>query len=124
MSATRPKHLAIWQIRMPLPAIVSILHRASGALLFAAVPFMLYALQGTLSSADRFEAFRACIAHPLVKLALLAVLWAFLHHACAGIRFLLMDIHKGVELPKARASAYAVLGVSIVLTIVTGGLTW
>ena len=107
-----------------MPSIVSILHRASGALLFIAVPFMLYALQGTLSSADRFEAFRACIGNPVVKMGLLLVLWAFLHHACAGIRFLLMDIQKGIELPMARLSAKLVLVVSIILTVLIGGLTW
>ncbi|UXY13799.1 succinate dehydrogenase, cytochrome b556 subunit [Chitiniphilus purpureus] len=124
MSKTRPKHLALWQIRLPLPGIVSFLHRVSGALLFVAVPFMLYALQGSLSSADAFAAFRSCISHPVVKLGLLAVLWAFLHHACAGIRFLLMDIHKGVDLPTARLSAKLVLAISIALTVLIGVLTW
>ncbi|TJZ67751.1 succinate dehydrogenase, cytochrome b556 subunit [Chitiniphilus eburneus] len=124
MSKTRPKHLALWNISFPLPAIVSGLHRISGALLSLAIPFVLYALAGTLSSAERFEAFRACIAHPVIKLALLVVLWAFLHHACAGIRFLLMDIHKGVDLPTARLTARIVLAVSLVLTAVIGVVAW
>ncbi|WP_028450892.1 succinate dehydrogenase, cytochrome b556 subunit [Chitinibacter tainanensis] len=124
MQKARPKHLALWQIRLPLPGIVSILHRVSGALMFAAIPFMLYALEGSLSSAERFEAFKACIAHPLVKLFLLAVLWAYLHHACAGFRFLLLDIHKGTDLPTARLSAKLVLAVSLTLTVIIGVLTW
>lgn len=124
MHPTRPKHLALWQIRLPLPGIVSIMHRVSGAALFAAIPFLLYALEGSLSSAERYEAFRACIANPLVKLFLLGVLWAFLHHACAGVRYLLMDVHVGVDLPAARLSAKLVLVVSLALTALIGVLTW
>ena len=124
MQPSRPKHLALWQIRLPLPGVVSILHRVSGVALFVAIPFLLYGLEGTLSSADRFAAFSACIANPLVKLILIGVLWAFLHHACAGIRFLLMDVHCGVELKTARMSAKIVLAVSLALTAIIGALLW
>ena len=124
MPSSRPKHLALWQIRLPLPGIVSILHRISGAAMLAAIPFMLYALEGSLSSAERYEAFRACVASPFIKLLLLGMLWAFLHHACAGIRYLLMDVHMGVELPAARLSAKLVLAVSLLLTLLIGVLTW
>lgn len=124
MQANRPKHLTLWQIRLPLPGIVSILHRVSGIALFVMVPFMLYALEGSLSSAERFAAFRSCIANPLVKLILLGVLWTFLHHACAGVRFLFLDVHKGIELKTARLTAQLVLVVSLLLTAVIGGLVW
>ncbi|WP_255989692.1 succinate dehydrogenase, cytochrome b556 subunit [Chitinolyticbacter albus] len=124
MNKKRPKHLELWNISFPLPAIVSGLHRISGALMSLAIPFVLFALAGTLSSAERFDAFKSCISNPLVKIALLVVLWAFLHHACAGIRFLLMDIHKGVDLPTARLSAKIVLAVSLVLTAVIGVYAW
>jgi succinate dehydrogenase / fumarate reductase cytochrome b subunit len=124
MQKTRPKHLDLPKIRLPLPGIVSILHRVSGALMFLAIPFMLYALEGSLASAERFDAFRSCISHPLVKLALLGILWAFLHHVCAGVRFLFLDIHKGLDLPTARLTAKLVLVVSLVLTVVIGGLVW
>ncbi|XZG68793.1 succinate dehydrogenase, cytochrome b556 subunit [Chitinibacteraceae bacterium HSL-7] len=124
MTKKRPKHLALWQIRLPLAGFVSILHRVSGALLFFAVPFVLYVLQGSLSSSEAYDAFRACIGHPLVKLALLAVLWAYFHHMCAGTRFLFLDIHKGLDLPTARATAVAVLVVSLLLTAIVGVLVW
>ncbi|GHD58963.1 succinate dehydrogenase, cytochrome b556 subunit [Jeongeupia chitinilytica] len=124
MNKTRPKHLALWQIRFPLPAIVSGLHRISGALLVLSIPFILYALEGSLSSAERFAAFKSCIGNPFVKLGLLVVLWGLLHHACAGTRFLLMDIHKGVDLPTARLSAKLVMAVSLVLTVVIGVVAW
>lgn len=124
MQKTRPKHLALWQIRLPLPGIVSILHRISGLLMFAAIPFMLYALAGSLSSAEGFAVFNNCISNPLVKLFLLAVLWAYLHHACAGTRFLFLDIHKGLDLKTARITSYIVLAVSLSLTVIIGAITW
>jgi succinate dehydrogenase / fumarate reductase cytochrome b subunit len=124
MEKTRPKHLDLPKIRLPIPGIVSILHRVSGILMFVAIPFVLALLAGSLSSQAQFDAYRAVVAMPLVKLMLLALLWAFLHHACAGVRFLLLDIHKGLELDTARATAKAVMVVSLVLTAVIGGVLW
>ena len=89
----RPKHLALNQIRLPLPGIVSILHRVSGAGLFLLLPFLLYLLDRSLGSAETFETFSAVVGHPLVKLLLMGLLWAYMHHFCAGIRFLLLDMH-------------------------------
>jgi len=124
MSKQRPKHLDLAKIRLPVPGVVSILHRASGALLFLMLPALIYLLQGSLSSAQSFESYRAIIAFPLVKLVLLGVLWAILHHGCAGIRFLFLDIHKGIDLARARATARLVLIVSLTLTVVLGVALW
>ncbi|WP_341679114.1 succinate dehydrogenase, cytochrome b556 subunit [Niveibacterium sp. SC-1] len=113
----RPKHLNLMVIRQPLPAIISILHRVSGAGLFLLLPLLLWFFSASFN--DPYTA-SAIFGHPLVKLVLFGLLWAFLHHFCAGIRFLLMDVHKGVELRKARASAWAVLAVSLPLTALIG----
>jgi succinate dehydrogenase / fumarate reductase cytochrome b subunit len=124
MQKQRPKHLDLGKIRLPVPGIVSILHRLSGVALFLALPIVIYLLQGSLSSAETFDTFRAVISNPLVKLLLIGVLWAFLHHACAGIRFLLLDMHKGLELATARATAKTVLAVSLTLTVILGVALW
>lgn len=116
MQAKRPKHLDLIRIRLPIPGMVSIFHRVSGALMFFAIPFALAALQGTLSEAECFARFQAILHWPLVKLALIALLWAYLHHACAGVRFLLIDLDIGVNLRSARASAWAVFAVSLSIT--------
>ncbi|CAH1748479.1 succinate:quinone oxidoreductase, membrane protein SdhC [Thauera humireducens] len=120
----RPKHLALNQIRLPLPGIVSILHRISGAGLFLLLPFLLFLLDRSLGSPETFETFSAMVGHPLVKLLLIGLLWAYLHHFCAGIRFLLLDMHKGLELEAARNSSRIVLVVSIVLTVIIGVKLW
>lgn len=124
MQKQRPKHLDLSKIRLPVPGIVSILHRISGVALFFSLPLLIYLLSGSLSSADAFDSYRAVVAHPLVKLILIGLLWGFLHHAAAGIRFLLLDIHKGLELQTARATAKMVLAVSLSLTAIIGGLLW
>ena len=101
----RPKFLALNQIRLPLPGIVSILHRISGVGLFLLLPFLLYLLDRSLGSAETFVTFSAVVGHPLVKLLLFGLLWAYMHHFCAGIRFLLLDLDKGTDLPAARNSS-------------------
>ncbi|PKO54691.1 MAG: succinate dehydrogenase, cytochrome b556 subunit, partial [Betaproteobacteria bacterium HGW-Betaproteobacteria-19] len=63
----RPKHLALHEIRLPLPGIVSILHRVSGVGLFLMLPFLLYLLDLSLGSAESFETFSAVVGHPLAK---------------------------------------------------------
>lgn len=104
--------------RMPLGSIVSILHRISGGLLFlVGFPFLLYLFQQSLVSEISFESFRAIVSHWFAKLVLLALIWAYLHHLCAGIRHLFLDLHIGLEKATSRSSAAAVLAVSLTLTL-------
>jgi succinate dehydrogenase / fumarate reductase cytochrome b subunit len=120
----RPKHLDLAKIRLPMPGFVSILHRVSGALMFVLIPLCLYLLERSLASADTYTGMAAFVGHPIVKLVLLALLWAFLHHLFAGIRFLMLDLHVGSELAAARSSSGAVLVVSLILTVVLGVKLW
>jgi succinate dehydrogenase / fumarate reductase cytochrome b subunit len=117
----RPKHLALHQIRLPLAGYASILHRVSGAGLFLMLPLLIWLLQLSLSSTQGSVAmFAAVTGNLLVKLILLGLLWAFLHHFCMGIRILLIDIHVGVEKQQAHASAVAVMAISLALTLIFG----
>jgi succinate dehydrogenase / fumarate reductase cytochrome b subunit len=118
----RPVWYNLSPLNLPLPGLVSILHRVSGALLFVLTAWLLYLLDASLAAPERFEAMQRVIAHPLARLVLLAALWAFLHHLCAGIRYLFLDIDKGVDLPAARATSGAVLAASLALTAALGGL--
>ena len=120
----RPKHLNLFEIKLPLPGWVSILHRVSGAGLFLMLPLLIWLFALSLRSPEGFEAFKATTGHPIVKLILLGLLWAYLHHFCMGIRILLIDIHVGVEKARARASALAVLVVSLALTVILGAKLW
>ena len=120
----RPKYLNLMQIRMPVPALVSIMHRASGAVLFLALPLLLWWWQISLTSMDTFTTFKAMTSHWFVKLMMLGLLWGYLHHVCAGIRHLVMDLDMATELASARFTSVLVLAVSITLTLVTGALLW
>ena len=124
MSKARPKHLNLFQIRQPVPAVVSILHRISGAALFLFLWLFLSALDRSLVSAESYENLRAALGHPLAKLLALGFLWAFLHHTFAGVRHLGLDLRFGIDLPHARATAYAVLVLGFGLTLVIGVLLW
>lgn len=120
----RPVWFNLSPLNLPVPGLVSIFHRVSGALLFLALVWFLFLLDMSLSSEAGFARARAYVGHPLVKPALLALLWAYLHHFCAGIRYLFLDIDKGVDLRAARASSYAVLAVSLALTALLGARLW
>ena len=122
--ATRPKYLNLLQIRLPLPAVVSIMHRASGAALFLALPVLLAWWQCSLTSPDTFAASQAFAALPLVKIGILAVVWGYLHHLCAGVRHLASDLDFGTEIKSARIASWLVLAVSIGLTAVIGVRIW
>jgi succinate dehydrogenase / fumarate reductase cytochrome b subunit len=100
---------------MPLAAIVSILHRISGVLMFVLLPFVLYLLQNSLRSEISFAYYEGFVTYPLVKLIILGLVWGFLHH-CAGIRHLVMDLHIGLDKHSARKSSATVLVISLVLT--------
>ncbi len=109
----------ILSYRLPAAGIVSILHRISGALLFLfGIPFILYLFQESLTSEISFENYRAIVGSVLGKLVLLVFIWAFVHHALAGIRYLMLDRHMGIQKESSRTSAQLVLGASVLLTVV------
>lgn len=117
----RPKNLDLTSIRLPLPGWVSILHRVSGAGLFLMLPVLLWLFQSSLTSAETFDSFKAFAGNPIAKLLLLGLIWAYLHHFCAGLRFVALDLHMGVDLPTARFTSKLVLGVSLIATAIIGG---
>ena len=116
----RPKNLDLTTIRLPLPGFVSILHRISGAGLFLMLPVILWLFQSSLASGESFDTFRAFVSHPLAKLLLLGLVWAYLHHFCAGLRFVALDFHMGLDLETARLTSKLVLGVSLIATAIVG----
>ena len=114
--------------RLPLAGVVSILHRLSGVLMFALMPFIIWMFDTSLSSEFSFARFRAAFnvglwLFPgwLIKLVALALIWAYLHHFIAGLRHLWMDVsHKAVSMEFGKSSAVFTLAVSILLTLVLG----
>ncbi len=120
----RPKYLDLARIRLPVPGFVSILHRISGAALFLFAGVLLYLFQESLQSPESYVRFRALAGQWWMKLFLIGMLWALLHHFFAGLRFLLLDVHAFTDLRQARATSWAVLGISLLLTVILGVCIW
>jgi succinate dehydrogenase / fumarate reductase cytochrome b subunit len=113
----RPVYLNLFRIHLPLPGWVSILHRVSGALLFFALPLGVWSLSVSLSGDAGFRRMADALAHPLARLVLLGLVWAFAHHFLAGVRHLALDVHWGTELKRARQSSLAVMLVAGLVTL-------
>jgi succinate dehydrogenase / fumarate reductase cytochrome b subunit len=113
--------------RLPVAGWVSILHRASGGMMFVLMPFIIWMFDTSLSSEISFGVFTSAfdaglwiIPGVLVKLTVLALIWAYLHHLLAGIRHLYMDARHAVTKEFGASSAKVVLVLSMGLTAVLG----
>lgn len=105
--------------RLPLAGKLSILHRVSGALLFLCLPLVILPLfAASVTSQETFDNVAAYMGHPIMKLIVLVLMWGYLHHFCAGIRYLMLDLHIGLDKAAAQKSAGIVFGVSLALTLV------
>ncbi len=113
--------------RLPPAGWVSILHRVSGAAMFLLLPFIVWLLDVSVTSEVSYERFVGAFAVGigpapawLVKVVVLGLIWAYLHHFVAGVRHLWMDATHAVSLQQGRVSAVATLAISGVLTVVLG----
>lgn len=124
LKSKRPVNLDLTTIKLPPMAVVSILHRVSGIVIFLLMPLMLYALQQSLISPGHFLNTQHCFQHGVMKFLTWAFFSAFIYHFLAGIRHLLMDLGWGDNVPIGRKSACLVLGLSIVLILLLGISLW
>nr|WP_236674920.1 succinate dehydrogenase, cytochrome b556 subunit [Piscinibacter sp. HJYY11] len=115
------------QYRLPPAGWVSILHRVSGILMFVLLPFIIWLLDKSLTSDISYGEFTSAFVGGLwifpaiiVKLVVLALIWAYLHHFIAGLRHLWMDATHSVSKEFGRVSALVTLALSIVLTLALG----
>ncbi len=113
--------------RLPVAGLVSILHRVSGLIMFVLLPFIIWMFDTSLSSEISYSQFTSVFKHGvwgipgvIFKLIVLALIWAYLHHAIAGLRHLWMDATHAVTKEFGRSSAIATLAISIVLTLALG----
>jgi len=114
----------IVRYRMPMAAIVSILHRISGALLFLLLPLAIWLFDTSVTSEITFDRFRSVFAGGVgflpgwfLKLVVLAMIWGYLVHFIAGLRHLWMDVTHSVSMRQGRVSANVTLVLSTLLTL-------
>jgi succinate dehydrogenase / fumarate reductase, cytochrome b subunit len=130
MTKTRPGTMRLIdavKYRLPLAGVVSILHRVSGALMFLLLPFIIWLFDVSLTSEISYERFTSAFVAGIgflpgwfIKLVVLALLWAYLHHFIAGVRHLWMDATHSVTKEFGRSSAVVTLALSVLLTLVLG----
>ena len=120
----RPKNLNLFTIRLPINAVISILHRASGVALFLVLPLFLWAFQASVKSEESYLALTGLMQHWLMKLILIGLAAAFFHHFFAGLRHLGQDVHWMTSLQKARFSGRAVLMLVAVSVVIFAWAIW
>lgn len=112
-----PVFLNLLRIQLPVMALLSIAHRASGILMFFAIPGVALLLDRSLSGPEGYAWVAGLTESTVFRLLLIVIAWSLIHHLLAGIRFLLLDIDIGLERSTARASAFVVNIAALVLTV-------
>jgi succinate dehydrogenase / fumarate reductase cytochrome b subunit len=115
--SARPVYLNLFKIRLPIPGVVSFLHRVSGVLLVLFIPMSILVLERSLAGEAGFADVASWLGHPLGMLMALVFLWALIHHLFAGLRFLLLDLDVGMEPAAARTTAWTVLVAAIAVAV-------
>jgi len=115
------------QYRLPLAGLVSILHRASGVIMFVLMPFIIWMFDTSVTSEISYDTFTSVFVAGVgfvpgwfFKLVALALIWSYLHHFIAGLRHLWMDATHAVSLGFGRQSAVVTLALSVLLTLALG----
>ena len=113
--------------RLPAAGIVSILHRVSGVIMFLLLPLVIWLFDTSLTSEISYERFTSAfiagigfVPAAIVKLAVLGLIWGYLHHFIAGVRHLWMDATHSVTIAHGRSSAVLTLAISLPLTLAFG----
>ncbi|UOF93506.1 MAG: succinate dehydrogenase, cytochrome b556 subunit [Bordetella sp.] len=118
------RNINIMQIiyyRLPLSGKLSLLHRISGALLFLSVPTVILPIfEASVNSEESYSYLMSYFKNFYIKLILLTIIWSYLHHFCAGIRYFLLDFHIGIDKIRAHKSAKLVFIFSLILTFIFG----
>lgn len=125
MNKKRPVNLDISTISMPVTAIVSILHRITGIILFVGLAFLFYAFDLSLESQEGFDqVVNALQTNFLAKFVIWGVVSALMYHFVAGVKHLFMDLGHFEELESGRSAAVANLVIAAVLIVLAGVWIW
>jgi len=120
----RPVNLDLSQFSFPLPALTSIVHRATGIILFVGIAILMYILELSLTSEESFNAVKECLDGFFVKFIIWGILSGLLYHLVAGIKHLLMDFGIGETLEGGVLGAKVTIVVSIALILLAGVWLW
>jgi succinate dehydrogenase / fumarate reductase cytochrome b subunit len=111
-------HLHIY--RMPITAILSIVHRGTGAVLFLGLLLMIWILVAVANGGESWQAAHHFLSSWQGNIVLFGFNFSLYYHFCNGIRHLFWDIGKGLSLAEVHQSAWVVIFSAILLTLITG----
>jgi succinate dehydrogenase / fumarate reductase cytochrome b subunit len=115
-----PVNLDLRTIRMPLAAILSILHRISGVIIFLGLPILLWLFSMSLSSAEDFAEMMSLLDNMLYRLMFFGILMALGYHIIAGIKHLFMDKGYFETKESSKIASIAVICLTLLLFIFLG----
>ena len=124
MNDKRPVNLDLSQFSFPLPALTSIVHRATGIILFVGIAILMYILELSLTSEESFNSVKECLDGFFVKFIIWGILSGLLYHLVAGIKHLLMDFGIGETLEGGVLGAKITIVVSVALILLAGVWLW
>lgn len=117
---SRPVHLDLTRMKFPPMAIVSILHRLSGVVLFLLLPFAIYMLHASLFSEASFTGLQQMLLAPEWRFLMWVLLSAVGYHFLAGVRHMLMDCGIAESLCHARLTAYVLIVLQVIVMLLLG----
>jgi len=120
----RPIYLDLTKIKLPMPGIISIMHRAFGVILAFSIPVFTYLFALSLQSESGFKQALDYLDYALFIPLYFVLLWGFIHHLFAGIRYLLIDIEIGVERDVSYKSSYIVLISALMVSLIIAVGAW
>ena len=120
----RPVNLNLLTIHQPVTAVVSILHRLSGVILFLCIPLLLWLFSASMNSPDSYAYIQACISKISVKLIIWVILASLIYHIFAGIRHFVMDFGWGESLKGGKIGSWLVLILSLIFAVFLGIWLW
>jgi succinate dehydrogenase / fumarate reductase cytochrome b subunit len=104
--------------RPQLTSVLSITHRLTGVALSIGSPLLVYWLIAAAAGPSVYVPLHGFLASWLGLFLLLGCTFSLFFHICNGIRHLIWDAGYGFDLQTIYASGWAVVAISIVLTLV------
>ena len=118
----RPLSPHVWMYKFKYTLFTSILNRATGGALTAALLILVYWLMALSSGAESYASAVVVLSSPLFKLIYAGIAFAFSYHLMAGIRHLVWDTGRGLEKRQSQQSAWLIGALAVVLTL--GIIAW
>jgi len=110
-------HLQIY--RPQLTSMTSILTRITGNALLIGALLIVWWFLAASTGPEAFATANAVITSWFGDLVMFGSLWALWYHSLSGVRHLIWDTGRGLEIETAEKLGWAIIGGSVVLTILT-----